>query len=105
MAINCRCIFCRADFDASTNRPEHIVPCALGGRVESSKIVCSACNGRLGSEIDARLAILLEHLRFGLVVRNCYGELPPAVSIAARSSGIAELCVSAVTSRPGSRKR
>lgn len=74
------CIFCGSHFESLTNKPEHIVPCALGGRITSKLIVCAECNGRLGNEVDARLAQLFEEVRFLLVVKDCKGNLPPAIT-------------------------
>jgi len=57
------CIYCRKKFEPEETKPEHIVLAALGGKKRSRSIVCSTCNGKLGSEIDRPLAESLAFAR------------------------------------------
>ncbi|PHR61272.1 MAG: hypothetical protein COA43_04660 [Robiginitomaculum sp.] len=57
------CIFCQNQFDPQTATREHVLLNALGGKLTTCEIICSACNNKFGGEIDANLAEGVEQLR------------------------------------------
>lgn len=71
-----RCIFCNSSLDAKT-KPEHIIPCSIGGRKTSRTIVCSQCNADLGNEVDEPFAKSFELLRNQLNIESGSKRPPP----------------------------
>ncbi len=57
------CVYCDQQFAPEDTTEEHLVLRALGGKRSSRSIVCSACNNRLGAEIDRSLPEALELVR------------------------------------------
>lgn len=57
------CVYCGQQFAPEDTTEEHLVLGALGGKRASRNIVCSACNNRLGAEIDRSLPEELELVR------------------------------------------
>ncbi len=54
-----KCIYCRAELEASTHS-SHVFPRCLGGRLESPRICCSDCNSEIGVIEDGLYDKLLE---------------------------------------------
>ncbi|MCW7494730.1 HNH endonuclease [Leptospira sp. 2 VSF19] len=50
-----KCYFCQTEYSFKYFNSEHIIPQALGGNLESRKIICSGCNERYGRTIDIEL--------------------------------------------------
>ncbi len=51
-----RCLLCAAALTEQNKTHEHAILRAIGGRIESDRITCSACNNATGSKIDKYLA-------------------------------------------------
>ncbi len=49
------CLLCGKPLDHATP-PEHVLLDCLGGRKKSKRLLCRACNSRLGGTVDAALA-------------------------------------------------
>lgn len=73
------CLFCASQFDPKTNKPEHVLLNAFGGKVTVSNLICSDCNGRLGGEIDRPLAEGFEFLRNMFSLKKGDGQCPPTI--------------------------
>lgn len=57
-----RCLFCATSITHATP-PEHILLDCLGGRLKSRRVLCAACNRRLGGGVDAAFARAVEPFR------------------------------------------
>jgi len=55
------CLLCDKALTHAT--PEHILLDCLGGRLKTRRLICAACNKRLGGSIDAALARSVEPFR------------------------------------------
>lgn len=75
---NVQCRLCRT---AEADSEEHVIPSAIGGRLVAQGVLCTRCNGRLGSTVDAAFAKQFEVLRMMLGIAGDRGQL---VSLRAR---------------------
>jgi hypothetical protein len=73
-----QCIFCEQYLTPDT-KPEHILLSALGGRMTTSRVDCSTCNGKFGSTIDKAVAEHVAALRNLLQLNSGTGHPPPAL--------------------------
>jgi hypothetical protein len=85
-----RCLLCEVLLQP-TERWEHPILKALGGRLQSRELLCNECNGRLGVEIDGPLAVALEPLRYTLCVRSGGGAPPPTLRRIDSELGVIDL--------------
>jgi hypothetical protein len=72
------CVFCPNELNANT-KPEHILLSALGGRKTTKDVICSDCNQRFGSTIDAAIARQVAILRNLLQLESGTGNPPPGL--------------------------
>jgi len=74
-----RCIFCGEHKESSR---EHIIPEALGNRYFVTYDVCTECNNRLGSEIDAPFVddFLMRTARKALGIKGKQNSLPNIIA-------------------------
>lgn len=72
------CIFCDNEVTVRT-KPEHVLMNALGGRKTTTGVICSTCNERFGSTIDAALAEQVAILRNLLQLESGSGRPPPGL--------------------------
>lgn len=70
------CLFCASQLDGQT-KPEHILLNVLGGRMTSRSLICSDCNNRFGSSIDAAVANQVGVFRSLLQLPTGDGKPPP----------------------------
>lgn len=73
------CIFCSSPLLPDT-KPEHVWLAALGGRKTTRQIICSGCNGTLGSSPDKALAESVALIRNLLNLASGRGAPPPVIS-------------------------
>lgn len=73
------CILCATNFLPSKTKPEHILLNALGGRKTSTRLVCSACNSRMGDGPDKALAESVAAIRAISGFESGDGKSPPAL--------------------------
>jgi hypothetical protein len=73
-----QCIFCGEKLTPDT-KPEHILLSALGGRMTTSQVICSTCNGKFGSTIDKDVGDQVATLRNLLLFDSGTGKPPPAL--------------------------
>lgn len=69
-----QCVFCGKTL-SSNEKPEHIIPNAIGGRLTSSSIVCSDCNNKY-SYLDKNLCEDLKHFTAILRPKRDNGGVP-----------------------------
>lgn len=72
------CIFC-ADPLGPDTKPEHILLDALGGRMTTRVVDCSACNNLFGNGIDKAFADQLPEIRNLLQFRSGSGRAAPSL--------------------------
>lgn len=84
------CIFCPSLIDADTHR-EHVLPDGLGGKMTTTRVVCSRCNNLFGRSIDKELVGQFEFVRNFLQLRSGSGSPPPAIRKVQTSIGVATL--------------
>lgn len=72
------CIFCSAELTHAT-KPEHLWLAALGGRKTTRQVICSSCNGMLGSGPDKALAESVALIRNLLNFTSGKGGPPPSI--------------------------
>lgn len=75
------CLLCPAEpVELGPETPvEHPILDSLGGRLQSRKLICGACNSRLGATIDGALAEELELIRHALRIFTGSGGDPPTL--------------------------
>jgi hypothetical protein len=70
------CYNCDEELTKEAASVEHIFPNAIGGMWRSKKILCKACNTKLGSEVDAYLCKDLQPFAALLQIDRQRGALP-----------------------------
>jgi hypothetical protein len=101
-----KCIFCDNNLTDDT-KPEHILLNALGGRKTTTRVDCSACNGKFGSTIDDEVGKQVAVMRNMLQLDSGTGRAPPMLRnlqsgddiINLRNDGTPELIAKPFTAR------
>ena len=70
------CIFCEHVLDKNT-KPEHVMHGALGGRMETRRVLCSDCNNNFGGGIDKVLTEQFEVIRNQFQMKSGSGKTAP----------------------------
>jgi hypothetical protein len=65
---------CRLCRTAEADSEEHVIPSAIGGRLVALGVLCTGCNGHLGSTVDAAFAKQFEVLRMMLGIEGDRGQ-------------------------------
>jgi hypothetical protein len=68
------CYSCGEPLTAGNRSLEHIIPEAIGGTLTSRTILCTSCNGRLGTSVDSALARAFGPLVVRLGIRASCGD-------------------------------
>ncbi|MCL2408107.1 MAG: 23S rRNA (uracil(1939)-C(5))-methyltransferase RlmD [Oscillospiraceae bacterium] len=69
-----KCYVCDEFLDKNTHL-EHIIPNAIGGFLKSKKLICNACNGKLG-KIDSKLSDQLLFISNMIGIKRDRGKSP-----------------------------
>src|SRR5918993_2201587 len=73
-----KCLFCENDLDFST-KPEHVLLNALGGRMTTTRAICSDCNNLFGRGIDKALTAQVDVIRNLLQMQSGTRKPPPTL--------------------------
>ncbi len=71
-----RCFVCNDVITSANRSKEHIILNSVGGKLKSSEIMCSKCNGEMGSAPDNELALQLRPIANHLGVKRDNGKTP-----------------------------
>lgn len=72
-----KCYCCGEIITPAKISDEHIIPNALGGRLKSQILLCSDCNSKLGSEVDAPFCQQMGFVTNRLGIKRERGQPPP----------------------------
>jgi hypothetical protein len=81
-----KCFCCDEIITSAKISDEHIIPNALGGKLKSKTLLCSDCNSKLGSEVDAPFCQQMGFVTNRLGIKRERGE-PPAIKARRADSG------------------
>jgi HNH endonuclease len=81
-----KCYCCDNIITLAKISDEHIIPNALGGKLKSQTLLCSNCNSKLGSEVDAPFSRQMGFVTNRLGIERERGE-PPAIKARRIDSG------------------
>lgn len=74
--MDSKCALCSCDLTEESSSSEHVIPNAIGGRLQVPGFVCHGCNNRTGSEWDSALAKQLNVLCVLLGIARERGDVP-----------------------------
>jgi hypothetical protein len=80
-----KCYLCPNDLTGENVSKEHILPNAIGGRLQSDKLLCRNCNSRFGEGIDGVLAKQLLPFSSMLQIKKQRGEAVDLKNLASKS--------------------
>ena len=81
-----KCYCCDENITPAKESDEHIIPNALGGKLKSRTLLCSDCNSKLGSEVDAPFCQQMRFVTNRLGIKRERGN-PPAIKARRADSG------------------
>jgi hypothetical protein len=71
------CYVCQTAITPDNFSDEHIIPNAIGGRLQSKDLLCRDCNSKFGSDCDRELVEQLSIVTSFLQVKKHRGEINP----------------------------
>lgn len=71
-----KCYICDVDLDNENRSYEHIILNAIGGMLKSDKLLCTACNTKMGETADSELAKQFSFLCGYLQIKRDRGNIP-----------------------------
>src|SRR4051812_22228738 len=86
--VTLSCLSCDVPFSRTAASAEHVIPNAIGGRLETTRATCVRCNSSSGHQADARLVQRFQLLANALDVIRDRGEHPDA-EFQDRTTGLA----------------
>jgi len=73
------CYTCNVELDKSNQSIEHIIPNAIGGRLESTDLLCRDCNSKYGYKSEAKLMSQLNFYANFLMIKRDRGNPQPVI--------------------------